>query len=104
MSRLVDLAAVLRTKNAGPLTLTIDIIFDDHAKYDRVVRSGVINAKRISELYAVDEDDVLITEYAIVNAIKVSFPRACVSGSVLDDDVYGCQQHRPVADIEIGPD
>ena len=104
MTRLADLAAVLRSKNAGPLTLTIDIIFDDRSRYDRVVQSGIINAKHISELYDVDAGDVLITEYAIVNAIKVSFPRKFVSGSVLDDDVYGCQQHRPVADLEIQPD
>ncbi len=101
MTRLADLAAVLRSKNAGPLTLTIDIIFDDRNRYDRVVRSGVINARRISALYDVEEDDVLITEYAIVNAIKISFPRKFVSGSVLDDDVYGCQQHRPVADLKV---
>ena len=101
MPRLVEMAQVLRSKNAGPLTLTIDVIFGDQNKYDRVVQSGVINRKSISELYGVDEDDVLITEYGIVNAIKISFPRKHVSGNVLDDDVYGCQQHRPVAEIVV---
>ena len=101
MTRLGDLAVVLRSKNAGPLTLTIDIIFDDKDKYDRIVQSGIINQRSVSDLYDVDENDVLITAYAIVNAIKVSFPRKHVSGSVLDDDVYGCQQHRPIADIVV---
>jgi hypothetical protein len=66
-----------------------------------VVQAGVINKRRVSELYDVDENDVLITEYGIANAIKISFPRKTVSGNVLDDDVYGCQQHRPIANIVI---
>jgi len=101
MTRLAEMAEVLRSKNAGPLTLTIDVMFDNRDKYDQVVQSGVINKETVSELYDVDEDDVLITEFAIVNAIKVSFPRKYVSGSVLDDDVYGCQQHRAIAKLEV---
>ena len=101
MTRLVDLADILRTKNAGPLTMTIDILFGDKSTYDRVVKSGAINTKSISDLYDVDEDDVLIVEYGIVNAIKIAFPRKCVSGNVPDNDVYGCQQHRPIASLEI---
>ena len=101
MTRLVDMTRVLRSKNAGPLTLTIDVMFEDRSKYDYVVQSGVINRKRISELYDVDENDVTIIEYGIVNAIKISFPRKHVSGNILDSDVYGCQQHRPVAEIVV---
>ena len=101
MTRLADLASILRTKNAGPLTLTIDIFFDDKETYNRVVQSGAINRQSISSLYNVDENDVLIVEYGIVNAIKVAFPRKCVSGNVPDNDVYGCQQHRPIAALEI---
>jgi hypothetical protein len=101
VSRLVDLASILRTKNAGPLTLTIDVLFDDKDTYNRVVQSGAIDPHKIAELYDVDADDVLIVEYGIVNAIKVSFPRKQVSGSILDNDVYGCQQHRPIAELAI---
>ncbi len=101
MTKLADLASILRTKNAGPLTLTIDIFFEDKQTYDRVVRSGAITQQSIGKLYDVDEHDVSIVEYGIVNAIKVAFPRKCVSGNVPDSDVYGCQQHRPIAALEI---
>ncbi len=101
MTKLVDLTNILRSKNAGPLTLTVDIMFQDQAKYDHVVQSGAINKSKISELYDVSEDDVQIIEYGIVNTLKVTFPRRIVSGSVLDNDVYGCQLHRPIAEIEI---
>lgn len=101
MTKLVDLTRVLRSKNAGPLTLTIDAMFEDKAKYEYVVQSGAINKSQISKLYDVKEDEVSIIEYAIANTIKVSFPRKLVSGSILDHDVYGCQLHRPFAEIEI---
>ncbi len=101
MTKLVDLCRVLRSKNAGPLTLTIDAMFVDKEQYDRVVKSGVINKNIVSKLYDVVEDDVQIIEYSIVNTLKISFPRKHVSGSLLDNDVYGCQLHRPIADIEL---
>lgn len=101
MAQLVDLAGILRTKNAGPLTLTIDILFPDKESYERVVNSGAVNKRTVSELYDVEENDILIVEYGIVNAIKVAFPRKRVSGSIADNDVYGCQQHRPIASLEI---
>lgn len=101
MTKLVDLTNVLRSKNAGPLTLTIDAMFADKEKYDRVLTSGVINKNIIGKLYDVSADDVQIIEYSIVNTLKITFPRKHVSGSLLDNDVYGCQLHRPIADIEI---
>jgi len=90
VTRLVDLASILRTKNAGPLTLTIDILFDDKNTYNRVVQSGAINQQRIGEIYDVNADDVLIVEYGIVNAIKVAFPRKCVSGNIPDNLDWNC--------------
>ena len=47
MTTVFDLASVLRSKNAGPLYLTVDIIFDEPEKYDRVVESGAINPATI---------------------------------------------------------
>ena len=40
---LQQLARVLRSKNAGPFQITIDLIFDA-ANYQRVLRSGVLDA------------------------------------------------------------
>ena len=39
MKPLVDLAQVIRTKNAGPFELTIDIIFKDRETYERIKRT-----------------------------------------------------------------
>ena len=46
-TRLADVAKVIRSKNAGPLLLTIDVIFDDQSIYERVIASGIISIRPI---------------------------------------------------------
>ena len=96
-----QLAKFLRSKNAGPFYLTLDIFFYTTEDYEKSKSSGVINKTLISKLYRIDEKDVDIIEYDPAAAIKISFPRPVSSGSVGDTDVYGAQQHAPLFDIEI---
>ena len=99
---LVELARVVRSKNAGPFELTFDIMFDDADKYERVKRSGAINAHRIAQLYGVRLDDVLVCRpYDPAVAFKITIRRPVGSGDVMDRDVYGCQQHVPLMTIEV---
>lgn len=100
--RLYDLAAVLRSKNAGPLYLTFDIIFDDLATYRRVAESGVLTPELISELYDLPAGEVQIMPFEAARAIKITIPRTGpTSGAPGDRDVYGAQQHVPLIDIRI---
>ncbi len=107
MVRLQDVAAVLRSKNAGPFQLTVDIMFDDEAAYRRVLASGALEPARIGPLYGVEAQLVRVIPFDRVRAVKVTLPRrsgASGSGSAFDRDVYGAQQHGPIADIEVPPD
>tara|TARA_B100000427_G_C15322183_1_gene513057 strand:+ start:116 stop:463 length:348 start_codon:yes stop_codon:yes gene_type:complete len=100
--RLYDIAKVLRSKNAGPLFITLDIIFEDKNSYIRVKESGLINNSYISRQYNVEEKDVRIINFDAAFAIKVTIPRInCLSGSPGDTDVYGAQQHIPLTDLMI---
>ncbi len=101
MARLIELATVLRSKNAGPLYVTFDIMFDKKEVYDRVTKSGVLTKKLISKLYHTDEKSVEIIDYPAASSIKVTIPRRVVSGDIGDTDIYGAQQHAPLLDIEI---
>lgn len=101
MEKLIDLARVLRSKNAGPLYYTFDVMFDSREQLSRVLTSGKVNEKAIAELYSVAEKDVSIISYEIVNSFKITIPRTYVSGSQMEDDVYGCQQHRKLSEILI---
>ena len=100
--RLYDLADVLRSKNAGPFTLTIDIQCRATADYERVLASPNFTVQAIAELYAIARDSVVIHPCAAIRTIKVTMPRPWgSSGAPGDRDVYGCQQHFPLADIHV---
>jgi hypothetical protein len=101
MPRLYELAKLIRSKNAGPFQLTIDIMFEDRATYERVLASGAIGAAQISALYRTDPDDVRIIPYDAAYSIKVTIPRPIVSGDRGDGDVMGGQQYGPLVELDV---
>lgn len=101
MAKLKDIAKACKSKNAGPFEITLDIMFDDAALFERVRATGVIDAALIARLYGVRQDQVLFTEYAPALAWKATLPRRIPSGAIGDTDIYGAQQHAPLLDIEV---
>ncbi len=102
MDRLVDLVKVLRSKNSGPFQITLDILFDDKEKYDRVVRSNAITIASMASLYNLREEDICcIVFFKKALGIKITYNRNISSGTCLDRDVYGAQQHAPLMDLQI---
>jgi hypothetical protein len=101
MARLWELAALVRSKNAGPFMLTFDIIFADEKVYRQVKASGTLNRGLFARLYGVPEAEVLFFEYDPALAFKASIPRPVPAGDLGDTDVFGGQQHGPLADLEI---
>lgn len=101
MAKLKDIAKACKSKNAGPFEITLDIMFDDAALFERVRATGVIDAALIARLYGVRQDQVLFTEYAPALAWKATLPRRIASGAIGDTDIYGAQQHAPLLDIEV---
>jgi hypothetical protein len=100
--RLYDLANIMRSKNAGPFTVTIDIMFDTIEKYRKALNSKALSAERICKLYNVDLSAINIIPFEKVLTIKVAFPRPYGSaGGANDRDAYGSQTHFPLADEEI---
>ena len=100
--RLYDLANVVRSKNAGPFTLTIDAIFRRREEFERAVEAPALSPARIGELYGVCSDAVRVCPFPSALAIKVTLPRSFASsGAPGDRDVYGCQQHFPLAAVEV---
>lgn len=101
MIRLIDIADVLRSKNAGPLFVTFDVMFGDKQSFERVKNSGVLTPELIGSIYGIDPADVSIITYDIVTSLKITIPRKEISGSLDDTDVYGCQQQVPLSNVII---
>lgn len=99
MKKLIEYTKVLRSKNAGPLFITFDLIFN--TKEDMEYVGERLKKSDISKVYDVREEKIDIISYGVVNSIKITFPRKNISGSLEDNDIYGCQQHMPLANIEL---
>ena len=98
--KLVDLAKMLRSKNSGPFMITLDALFTLPETYFRVKTSGVINERTVRKLYNLGATEPISIVF-FDNAIKITFNRKVSSGTALDRDVYGAQQHAPLMDLLI---
>jgi hypothetical protein len=97
-----DVAKVIRSKNAGPYELTLDVIFPGEAEYRACRDQRVMSRERIAAVYGLPEDEVKEPIYFdAARAVKVTMRRALVSGSPGDRDVYGAQQHAPLLEFKI---
>lgn len=99
MKKLIEYTKILRSKNAGPLFITFDLIFNSKEDMEYVEKR--LSKEEIAKAYNVSVDVVDIISYGVVNSIKITFPRKNISGSLADSDIYGCQQHMPLANMEI---
>ena len=95
--KLKDIAQVIRSKNAGPYELTLDVLLKDQEMFDRIREAGIINKAVIAKLYRIPEEDVLsIVYFPNAKAIKATIVRPLPSGALGERDVYGAQQHAPL--------
>ncbi len=100
--KLPELAAVIRSKNAGINELTYDILFRDEASLDYAIRSGAFTPANMSRVLAVAEADVLACLcFRAALAIKVTVQRQLLAGNPGDRDIFGAQQHAPLLAMEI---
>jgi hypothetical protein len=98
---LQEVAKRVRSKNAGPFWLTIDIFLPDEESFKRVGRSVVTDPEVIGRLYGVDPTQIMVFELADLCAIKISFPRPVVQGSLHDRDMHGGQQYVPLLALPV---
>ena len=99
--KLYDEAFVCRSKNAGPFQVTIDLMFSTPESYRKVLDSSNFTPEKIAPFYQVEPGRIEIKPFERILTIKVVLPRRHGSGSPLDTDVYGSQQHFPLGNLEI---
>lgn len=96
---LSELARVVRSKNAGPTLLTIDVLFADSVGFARGLKA--LSAAVVAQRYGRAEADIQVLSVPAAQALKIVMPRTVPAGSPGDRDVYGAQQHAPLLDIEV---
>ena len=101
MRKLWQVSKLIRSKNSGPFELTFDVIFKDHATYEKVRDAKIINAAWFAKTYRLTPEVVSVINYDAASAIKVTIPRPVISGDIDDTDVFGGQQYGPLVDLEV---
>jgi hypothetical protein len=99
--KLIDIARVIRSKNAGPTTLTVDLMFNDSAGVERALNAPSLKAESVALLYGLEPSQVEVIAYPPAVAIKIVMDRKVVAGDPGDRDVYGAQQHAPLLGVEV---
>lgn len=94
---IAELALEVRSKNAGPFWVTMELFMRDAAGYAQVADPDYLNPAVIARLYGVPADTVQMFRLPSLNVIKVSFPRPVSQGSLRDRDIHAGQHHVPLA-------
>ena len=99
---LTDVAAVIRSKNAGPYELTLDIMFKEEKHYLFLKKIDYFTRELFAGLYGIGADKVLkIVYFDPAFAVKCTLVRSLASGAIGDSDVYGAQQHAPLLFLKV---
>lgn len=101
MRRLMDIASLIRSKNAGPFVLTFDVMFSTEEDYEAVARSGSLTREAFAALYHCPVETVRFFACPNALAFKFSIPRPIAQGDLGDGDMHGGQQHAPLMALEI---
>ncbi len=99
MPEIGQIAKRVRSKNAGPFWLTIDIFCANSKAYARV-QTGLAT-KHVAAVFQADVKSIKRYEITALNVIKFSLPRPSIQGSVADRDMHGASWAALVSEIEI---
>ena len=89
MSTLGEKVSRIRSKNAGPFWITIDIFCGKKEVYKDVCMN--LDNSKIANLLRVKGQDLKRFDIEQLNVIKFSFPRKMPQGHILDRDMHGAQ-------------
>lgn len=84
-----DLVLKVRSKNAGPFWVTIDVFCDRRDVFDQLVTQ--LSTERVAALYKVAPDQLKRFDIPDLRVIKFSLPRPVVQGAAQDRDMHGAQ-------------
>ena len=102
MTKLSEIARIIRSKNSGPFETTFDIFLPDRETYRRVMNSGLLEKETIASLYHIRPDQIMtVATMESALGIKITILRTVSSGTEGDRDVYGAQQAAPLMEYPV---
>ena len=94
-----SLADTIRSKNAGPFWVTIDIFCGEDTNFKRL--SHGLDTQQLAKALNQMEHTIKRFDIESLNVIKFSLPRPVVQGHRLDRDMHGAQWALLIGEIVI---
>ncbi|SEW31858.1 protein of unknown function [Cognatiyoonia koreensis] len=99
MAELRTLVQKVRSKNAGPFWLTIDIFCGDAERYADVIKR--LKTDAVSRLFQSNSQTLKRFDIADLHVIKFSLPRPAIQGDIHDRDMHGASWAALLAELDI---
>lgn len=101
MPKVSDVCRYVRSKNAGPFWITLDLFFRDRAAFDAHAEAAALSPGAIADLYGVEAASVKWFALPDLNVVKISYPRPAPQGGITERDMHGGQQFVRLLDIAL---
>jgi len=97
--KLNELVNNVRSKNAGPFWVTIDIFCGSDAAYQKVVEE--VSTESVATLFQQPITALKRFDIPDLKVVKFSLPRPVIQGSRFDRDMHGAQWAVLLAESEL---
>jgi hypothetical protein len=102
MPKLAEVCRYIRSKNAGPFWITVDLFFRDEDAYRSYKDDPNIAPVTFARLFDADASAVKVIKVDSLHVVKVSYPRPKPQGWQGERDMHGGQQYVSLLDLRLG--
>jgi hypothetical protein len=96
------LCARVRSKNAGPYWITVDLFFRDPASFAAGAAAPELSRESVAALLGASEAEMKRFELPELLVLKYSYPRAEPQGGAVERDMHGGQQYVRLLELDVG--
>lgn len=103
MAKVGEVCRHVRSKNAGPFWVTVDVFFKDADDFERFSGSPALAAETFARLYETDATMVKRVAMPSLHMVKISYPRARPQGWMGERDMHQGQSFARLLGEEMVP-
>lgn len=100
MASIGETAFQVRSKNAGPFWVTVDIFCGDEAAFATITEQ--LSSEDVARLFQQPVETIKRFEIPNLHVVKFSLPRPVVQGDRFDRDMHGAQWAVLLAEHDLG--
>ena len=101
MPKLSDVCRYIRSKNAGPFWITVDLFFHDAESFERYASARELQPESLGAIFGVRPEQVGCYPVSNLAVLKISYPRRDPQGGTIERDLHGGQQYVRIVDLEL---